>query len=504
MSQNDYAALIARTKDIALLQSVSWLLSWDQETMMPPAGAEHRARQMALLAGLAHERATSKELADLLARVEASAWLKDAGVMERGNVSEIRRVYDRAVRVPRKLVEELAHTIPIAQHAWADARKKSSFAAFRPHLEKMVSLKRDEARSLAKAPGEAALYDALLDEFEPGMTTAEAERQLDALAHGLVPIVKAIAEKGNPPLPWEGRRFPVEQQRVLCATIPNALGLDPKGTRLDVSAHPFSQRVGPGDQRITTRYDEADFVGAYFGVMHESGHGLYEQGLDPAHDGTPAGEARSIGVHESQSRLWENLVGRSRAWWRHAYAFVRALFPEALGDVDADAFYRGINRVEPSPIRVEADEVTYNLHIVMRMRIERKLIDGSLEVKDVPTAWNAEARSTLGIDVKNDAEGCLQDVHWSAGAFGYFPTYALGNMYAAQLMEAARKALPGLDDMVGRGETAPLLSWLRDNVHRRGASVRGAKLVEDATGRPPDATAFLRYVDEKFRPLYGL
>ncbi|MBI1949665.1 MAG: carboxypeptidase M32 [Deltaproteobacteria bacterium] len=501
MSEQAYQQLMARVRDASVVQSISWLLSWDQETMMPAAGAPHRGKQLALLAGLVHERLTAAATAELLQQVETSAWLKDAPAHARTNVAETRRVHDRLVRLPRALVEETARTIPVSQHAWAEARRANDFASFKPHLEKMVALKRDEARAIAVG---GDLYDALMDEFEPGARIAEVAPFLDALVDGLVPLVRAIGAKGNPALPWAGRRFPIERQRVLCGALPTELGLRPDGSRLDVSAHPFCQRIGHGDVRITTRFDEADPRGAYFGVMHEAGHALYEQGLDPAHDGTPVGEARSIAVHESQSRLWENLVGRGLPWWRHHYPLVRALFPEALHDVELDAFHRAINRVAPSLIRVEADEVTYNLHIAVRVRLERALIDGSLSVEALPGAWNDEYRRALGLTPPDDANGCLQDVHWSCGAFGYFATYALGNVYAAQLMEAARAALPMLDEAVARGDQAPLVAWLVDKVHRRGSIGRGARIIEDATGRPPDAAAFLRYIKQKYAPLYGV
>ncbi|MCC7074095.1 MAG: carboxypeptidase M32 [Deltaproteobacteria bacterium] len=501
MGEQAYQRLMDRVRDTAVVQSIGWLLSWDQETNMPAAGASHRGRQLALVAGLVHERLTASVTKDLLAEVEAAPWLQDAPPHARANVAETRRVHERLTRVPRTLVEEVARTVPVAQHAWASARRASDFALFRPHLEKMVALKRDEARAIAGSGGDP--YDALMDEFEPGARIAEVAPFLDALVDGLAPAVLAISKQGNPPLPWEGRRFPVERQRVVCGALPAAIGLSPQGSRLDVSAHPFCQRIGVGDLRITTRYDEADPRGAYFGVLHEAGHALYEQGLDPAHDGTPCGEARSLAVHESQSRLWENLVGRGRPWWRHHYPTLRAVFPEALHDVELEAFYRAINRVAPSFIRVEADEVTYNLHIAVRVRLERAIITGALAVADLPGAWNDEYRRALGLTPPDDARGCLQDVHWSCGAFGYFATYALGNVYGAQLMEAARAALPSLDDEIASGSTASLLAWLVSKVHRRGASARGARIVEDATGYAPDAAAFLRYIKQKYGPLYG-
>ena len=496
-----YAALLERARETALVGSISSLLSWDQETMMPPRGEAHRAKQMGLLAGLAHERATAPQVGALLDEIEASSWLKSADVVARGNVAEIRRVHDRLRRVPRALVEEVARTVPVAQRAWADARSKNEFASFAPHLDKILRLKREEAAALSTG-GDP--YDALLDEHEPGMKTAEMERMLDDVAAGLVPVVQAIAAKGNPPLPWDGKTWPVDVQKAFCASLAPALGLDPKGSRLDVSAHPFSSRIGIGDLRITTRYDARDPRGALFGTLHETGHALYEQGLDPAHDLTPAGEARSLGLHESQSRLWENFVGRSRAFWVHYFPVLKSFFPDALDGASFDAFFRAVNRVEASFIRVEADEVTYNLHIILRMRIERRMLSGDLSVADVPAAWNEESQRTLGVVPPDDAHGCLQDVHWSVAAFAYFPTYALGNVFAAQLMEGAAAALGDLDAMFARGDFDPLRTWLRENVHRRGAAVSGARVVEDATGRKPDASAFLRYVKRKLGPLYGL
>ncbi len=496
-----YGELIEAVRELSLVQSVSALLSWDQETMMPKGGEELRARQMALLAGLAHDRATNPKIGDLLNEVAPSAWLKDAPAATRANVAEVRRTFDRQTKLPKSLVEELARTIPVAQGAWAAARKRADFKAFLPHLQKIVALKRDEAQALSTG---GDLYDALLDEHEPGMKTADAARMIDGLAQGLVPIVRAIAARGNGPSVLDGKTFAVDKQRVLCATLPPALGLVPDQMRLDVSSHPFSQRIGKGDVRITTRFDPADLRGAFFGTLHETGHALYEEGLDPAHDGTPAGEARSLGVHESQSRLWENLVGRSRPFWRHYFPLVRSMFPEVLGGATLDDVHRAVNRVEASFIRVEADEVTYSLHIVVRMRLERRILSGDLNAQDVPAAWNEEMNRTLGIVPPNDAQGCLQDVHWSVGAFAYFPTYALGNMFGAQLFEAAQRDLPALDDDLEHGEFAPLLSWLRAKVHMRGTQASGSQIVQDATGKPPDASAFLRYVRAKYAPLYGL
>ena len=457
---------------------------------------------MALLAGLHHERATDPTLADLLAAVEGSDLVADTASAEAANVREWRRTYDRVRRMPRSLVEELARVTTVAQGVWVAARRDNDFAAFRPSLETIIALKRQEGACLAQAGGTP--YDALLDEYEPGARGADLTRLFEALRGELVPLVAAIAGSSHrtPTLPPGD--YPIPSQRIFGETVAAALGFDFERGRLDTTAHPFCSGIGPGDCRITTRFDPTDFADGFFSILHEVGHGLYEQGVDPAHAGTPMGEAVSLGVHESQSRLWENGVGRSRAFWEYWLPFARRIFREPLHATQIDAFYATVNRVEPSLIRVQADEATYNLHILIRFELEQALIGGDLAVGDLPAAWNAKYRDFLGITPPDDAAGCLQDIHWAAGLIGYFPTYTLGNLYAAQLRNRAEVDLGGLDPAIARGDFAPLLVWLRTKIHRQGQRYPASTLIEQATGATLDHHPLIRSLRDKYAPLYGL
>lgn len=540
--QRAYDELIRRAKEQALLGSCSALLSWDEQTYLPEGGAGHRSGQMALLAGLHHERATDPKIGELLGIVEGTDWTKEADSVPAVNIRELRRTYDRQVRLPRALVEELARTTSLAQAEWVAARSASDFGRFRPWLEKIILLKREEAAYLAGAGktggsnatadqsqtdsggGEGSrsssesAYDPLLDEYEPGANSADLTVLFRALERELVPLVASIAEAarrkaaeatGSATANSGGdailtRLYPRDRQQIFGETVAAAIGFDFKRGRLDVTAHPFCSGIGPGDCRITTRYDEHQFSDAFFGILHEVGHGLYEQGLDPEHYGTPMGEAVSLGVHESQSRLWENAVGRSRAFWAYWFPMARRVFREALGDVTFEAFHAAINHVAPSLIRVQADEATYNLHIIVRFELERALLAGDLAVADLPAAWNDKYRDTLGVTPRNDAEGCLQDIHWSAGLIGYFPTYTLGNIYAAQLYARAQADLGGLDEPFARGDFGGLLGWLRQNVHSQGQRFRPATLIERITGSKPDHRPLIDALRRKYGELYGI
>jgi carboxypeptidase Taq len=523
-----YDELICRAREQAMLASCSAVLDWDEQTSLPAGGAAHRSRQMALLAGLYHERATHPRIGELLAILESSTLATEPDSVEAVNLRELRRSYDRRVRLPRSLVEELAQTTSMAQSEWAAARAASDFGRFRPWLEKIVGLKREESACLAPASTSGgvadagtggSVYDPLLDEYEPGARCADLGALFAALRRDLTPLVTAIAEaaarragggagRGTPASPAGEailrRSYPIERQRIFGEAVAAAVGFDFRRGRLDVSAHPFCTGIGPGDCRITTRFDEHQFGDAFFGILHEVGHGLYEQGLDEAHHGTPMGEAVSLGVHESQSRLWENLVGRSRAFWAHWLPMARRIFREALGDVTLDQFHAAVNHVAPSLIRVRADEVTYNLHIIIRFELEQDLLSGALPVGDLPAAWGQKYRETLGVSPANDAEGCLQDIHWSAGLIGYFPTYTLGNVYAAQLFIAAQDELVGLDDAFARGDFHGLLGWLRERVHRPGQRDRATALIERVTGSAPDHRPLLEGLRRKYGELYGI
>jgi carboxypeptidase Taq len=497
-----YPELIRRFKETRLLDSVGAMVSWDQHTYMPPAGAGHRAEQMGFLAKLGHQMLTDPKTGELLAAVEGSALVKNAESDEAVNVREIRRVYDRAVKMPPTLVEEIARVTSQAQNVWALARKNSDFAGFAPWLAKVVALKRQEAQAVGY---KESPYDALLDEYEPGMTAAEVTRVFAELRHDLVPLVAAIGASGRRPRPdILTREYPVDRQHVFGEAAAAAIGFDFRAGRLDTTVHPFCTGIGPGDVRLTTRYSSREFNQAFFGILHEAGHGIYEQGLDPAHFGTPCGTAVSLGIHESQSRLWENQVGRSAPFWEHFYPRARQTFPGTLDDVSLDDFIFAINEVERSFIRVEADEATYNLHILLRFELEQALLTGNLEAADVPAAWNEKFKQLFDLTPPDDARGCLQDIHWSMGGLGYFPTYTLGNLNAAQLMEQARSDLGDLDADFRRGEFGRLKGWLNEKVHWPGQRYRPRDLVRRVTGRPLSHRPLIAYLRRKYEPLYGI
>jgi carboxypeptidase Taq len=497
-----YDELIQRIKEHGLLASCASVLGWDERTYMPPQGAAHRAEQLALLARLTHEQLTAPVIGRLLAEAEASSVVKDPEGVPATNVREIRRSYDRAVKLPKSLVEELARVTSQAEQVWQVARKTNDFPKFKPWLEKVVHLKRQQAEAIgySKHP-----YDALLDEYEPGATTEEITRTFAALRRELVPLVSAIASSSRKPRrEIVEREYPIDRQQVFGQAAAAALGFDFHAGRLDVTTHPFCSTMGPGDIRITTRYNLRHFNDAFFGILHEAGHGIYEQGLPPEHFGTPAGSAVSLGVHESQSRLWENQIGRSRLFWEHFFPRARQVFLETLRDVSLDDFVFAINTVEPSFIRVEADEATYNMHIILRFEMEQALVTGDLKPADVPAVWNEKFRQSFQLTPPSDTLGCLQDVHWSMGGIGYFPTYTLGNMYAAQWMDQVRSDLDGLDGDVRRGEFGRLKGWLNEKIHRPGQRYRAGELCRRVTGRPLSHKSLLAYLRGKYQPLYGI
>ncbi|MBL8867149.1 MAG: carboxypeptidase M32 [Planctomycetia bacterium] len=498
-TQTPYTDLMNRAKTVALLHSCSSVLHWDQQTQMPKAGATHRGEQLALLARLAHKEATNPKIRDLL--IEAESEPCDADSFEAANLREFRHAYDRARKIPPRLVEELARATAMANEAWAEARAAADFAKFRPHLETIVALKREEAAAIGWS---AHPYDALLDEYEPGASTEELRTLFAELSAGLVPLLQQLTDaKHRPDRGILEREYPIDRQRLFAESAAAAIGFDFRAGRLDTTTHPFCSGFGPGDCRITTRYNPRGFHEAFFGVLHEAGHGLYEQNLPASRFGEPAAQSCSLGIHESQSRLWENLVGRGRPFWDHFFPRLRQTFP-TVADVDPDAFHRAINDVRPSFIRVEADEATYNLHIALRFELEQALVSGDLAVADLPAAWNARFRELFGLEVPNDREGCLQDIHWSFGGLGYFPTYSLGNLYAAQFLRAARQALPDLDDAFRHGDYRPLAGWLAANIHSQGRRFRAARLCERVTGSPLSVAPFLDELRAKLVPLYGL
>jgi carboxypeptidase Taq len=497
-----YDELIRRVREEGLLTTVEALLEWDEETYMPSGGVENRSEQLALLAGLLHERGTDPRIGKLLEDVEGSNLLADPLAPAAVNVRVLRREYDRSVRMPRSLVEEVARTTALAQKAWTTARADSKFSTFRPWIEKIVELKRAEAECVGY---ENEPYDALIEDFEPGLSSAVVARLFDALRRELVPLAARIAEARRQPESGLLRRhFPRERQRAFGARVAAAVGFDLDRGRLDLAVHPSCTSIGRGDCRITARFDDRDFAGGVLTILHEVGHALYEQGLDPAHYGTPMGEALSVGMDESQARFWENRVGRSRGFWEHFFPLARDLFPESLDDVACTDFFFAVNRVSPSLIRAHADEVTYNLHVLVRFELERALVSGNLPAADLPAAWNDAYRRTLGIVPATDADGCLQDGHWADGLLGYFPTYTLGDVFAAQLFARAEAELGNLDEQFARGEYAPLVRWLGERVYRQGARYPSTRLVEVVTGSPPDHRPLVRALEAKYGALYGL
>lgn len=496
-----YETMLARWSDVAALGTAGAVLAWDQETKMPPKGQAERGRALAVLAGVQHERLTDPALADA---IESAADEVGDDEIARAQVDAARRDVTRAAAIPADLARAIAETQSRALVAWQGAKSDDDFDAFAPVLGEIVRLVGEQADALVAAGVADRPYDALLDAYEPGTTEAALAPVLTDLRDRLAPLVKAVADSGVvvDESPATGS-FPVEAQRDFGAMVAASLGYDFDAGRLDVSAHPFTTGFGPGDVRITWRADEGDLRPGLFGIMHEAGHAMYEQGLPAELAGTPVGEAVSLGVHESQSRLWENQVGRSREFWHWALPHLRERFPHTA-DIDLDALYPALHTVVPSFIRVEADEGTYNLHIIARFEIERRLIAGDVTVSELPELWATTYQELLGIRPPTASQGVLQDIHWAMGSFGYFPTYTLGNLIAAQLFDAAHRAIPDLSDRIGAGDFAPLLGWLRENVHRHGRVLSVTELVERATGAPLSSEPFLSYLTATTADVYGV
>ncbi len=496
-----YDSLVAHGRESADIGAALGLLSWDQQVMLPAAAHPGRAAQIGALTAILHRRATDPRVGDWLAACEGSELAREPGSPEAANIREWRRDFDLAVKIPEDLAVALARAASAGQRAWELARKDNDFKAFSPHLQELLELSRRKAEAIGYA-GEA--YDALLDGYEPGETAASLAPILAELRDATKALLTAVKDAPAPkPLP--AGPYPLTAQQAFVTDITRLLGLPPEASRLDVSAHPFSTLIGPDDARITVRYDEADWTKALFGAVHETGHALYSLGHDTgdARHGTPMGEFASLGVHESQSRLWENQVARSLPFWEHVLPLAVARFP-ALSGLSPEEVFAAVGAIRPGLIRVDADETTYNPHIVLRFELELALVRGDLAVRDLPGAWNEKSREILGLAAPRDAEGCLQDVHWSMGAFGYFPTYSLGNVYAACLFEAARAALPGLDAAMAAGGFQPLLAWLRANIHEKGRLSRPRDLIAAATGESPTAGPLIRHLQAKAKAVYGL
>jgi carboxypeptidase Taq len=481
--------LLARLGELSDLGHAGQIMSWDQQVVMPPRGMPARGHAVGTIQRLAHDRLVAPEL---------GALLDAAGPDDALLVRAVRRDHERARRVPGELTEAIARAGSAGYAVWLEARERNDFAHFEPALRRNIELAR---RYAACFPESEHPYDPLLDRFEPAATAAQVAALFTRLREGLVPLISQIALL--PDAPGLSGNFPIAGQREIGLEIVSAIGFDPAAWRLDDAVHPFASSPSIDDVRITSRFDDHSLTGL-FALMHETGHGLYEHGVDPALARTTLDGGVSLGVHESQSRLWENLVGRSPAFWRHWLPRLRERFPLTLRDVTVDAFVRAINVVRPAPVRVEADEVTYSLHVILRFELELALIDGTLDPGDLPAAWAAKMQQFLGISVPDDLHGVLQDIHWSEGIIGYFPTYAIGNVLAAQLWRAVRAELPGLEDEIARGEYGALRAWLREKIHRHGRTLTPPELIEQALGGPLDPAPMLEHLSTKYRALYGL
>jgi carboxypeptidase Taq len=495
MVSAEYRELLDRVKEIGTLEQAAGILTWDERTCMPPGSAPDRAKQQAVMSGIIHERLTSKEMGRLIRALKKQELSTDGAVILR----ETERKWRLASAVPGELVKEVSRAQSEAMNTWVKARAESDFGMLEPLLDKVIGLRFEVAEHVGY---EDTLYDALLDEYEPYAKSRDIDAVFARLKSMLIPLASRILDEPDLDSPVPKGKYPAEAQSAFVSGLASDMGFNMDRGRIDVSAHPFTSGACR-DVRITVRYNEADPEYVVFPAMHEAGHALYEQGFNEKYYGTPLAEGVSMGIHESQSRLWENMVGRSEAFWSYYYPKFRQAYP-AFMKMSPGAFYRHVNAVKRSYIRTDADEVTYNLHIMLRYDVERALFDGRLKTHEIPSYWNELFEKYLGIPVTDDASGCLQDIHWSGGNFGYFPTYTLGNLYAAQFWHAARDQVPGLEDGIAAGNTGALLGWLRKNVHRHGKRYDAATLVKKATGEALSEDYFIRYIKEKYGKLYGI
>ncbi|MCR9291622.1 MAG: carboxypeptidase M32 [bacterium] len=502
MSEKVLDRVIGQVRETALLQTSLAVLEWDERTGLPSSAGAYRAEQITLLSGLIHRRKTDPRLGEWLAELKESELANDPSSPQGATVARLHKDFERNTKLPVDLVKAISKAIVLGQQAWERARKADDWSQFESHMQAIFSLRRQQAERLREPEG--TLYDALLDEYEEGARARELTRVFAQLRDDLVALVQELADAGDPPRGESWRpRMSLERQRAISRWIAEQIGYDFRRGRLDETSHPFCATLGPHDCRILTRFQEDFFPSGFYGTLHEAGHGLYEQGLPTEWFGLPPGTYASLGVHESQSRMWENFVGRSQAFWKWCFPHVQSMGDHAWDAMTADEVYRDANRVQPSLIRVEADEVTYNLHILIRFEIEQELIGGSLRVADAPDAWNQRYRDYLDVEPPSARDGILQDVHWSAGLVGYFPTYALGNLYAAQLMKAANQQLGDMDLALASGEFQPLLDWLRKHVHAYGFCMHPKDLIEQASQAPLDAGALTEYLRAKLLPIYG-
>lgn len=502
-AQNDYQALFALSKKIRHLEGICHLLEWDQETYMPKDASSVRAEQIELMAGIIHAEKTGSHFHQALSSLidlDTGNIIPGLSDLEQAALKAWRRDYLKAAALPNDFVKNFARLSSESMTVWAKARKNNDFKSFAPYLEKIISLSRQKADYLGYKEHP---YDALLDLYEPEITTNEIASLFGKVKTGVTALLKEIVAAPQIDDTCLHGKFSHAKQLKLGNALLHAMGFDPNKGRLDLSTHPFSATIHPSDSRITTRIHRTSLFDSISTILHEGGHSLYEMGLMPEYYGSPICEALSLGIHESQSRLWETRIGQSKPFWKHFLPLLKKTFKGKLDNVTLDHFYRAINKVEPSLIRVESDEVTYSLHVILRFEIEKQLIEGSLKVADIPEAWNHLMQTSLGITPPNDREGCLQDVHWSMGGFGYFPTYTLGNLYAAQLFEAFAKAFPDWEKRISEGDLLFLREWLQKNIHRHGRTFQANELIEQITGQKLSEKPYLNYLSFKYKELYN-
>jgi carboxypeptidase Taq len=483
---------------IADVNYASSILSWDQETYLPPGGADFRAGQLSTLAGISHDMFTGNKTSELLKAVLAE---KNLSKEEKKNAELIEEDYLRQKKYTTAFVEEMSHAVSAAFNAWQEAKNKNDYKIFAPLLDKLIQLKKKECDLLGY---EGHPYNALLDQHERKATVAELDVLFADVRKELVPFVKKIASAKQVDDSFFYRQYNKDKQWDFGIELLKLMNFDFNRGRQDISSHPFTTTLSPSDIRVTTRINDHDLSEMVWSCIHEGGHALYEQGMLPKYYGMPMGEAISLGIHESQSRLWENNVGRSLAYWKHNFGLAQKFFPEQLKDVSVEQFYKGMNRVEPSLIRTSADELTYHFHIMIRYEIEKAIFEDKLKVDELPEYWNARYREYLGIESKDFAHGILQDIHWSHGSFGYFPTYSLGSFYAAQFFEQAKKEIKDLEKKIEEGNLSDLLKWLREKIHRFGRFYTAQELCVHVTGEKLNFSHFMRYAQNKFGTIYDL
>lgn len=491
----EYKELAQKAADINYASAV---LGWDQEVFMPEKGFEHRGRQLATLGSMAHDIVTSERYGNILSELSGRG---DLSVAEADNVRLSKEDYDKHSKVPAALVEKISMQVSKSYSVWIHARRENNYALYAPELDKMLALKKEEADFVGY---KEHVYDAMLDDYEKGATVSMLNPIFDEVKEKLPALLDKIKAASQVDDSFLRRNYPRQGQWDFSIDVLRGMGYDFEAGRQDISEHPFTTSFSPQDVRVTTRVDENDFASLLWSSIHEGGHALYEQGLSSDYYGLPLGEAASLSIHESQSRLWENCVGRAMPFWKHFYPRLQQQFPSQLNDVSVDAFYKGMNKVQPSLIRTESDELTYHFHVMIRYEVEKALFENTVSVKDLSAFWNEQYQKYLGVSATNDKEGVLQDVHWAHGSFGYFPTYSLGSFYAAQFYKQATKELNGLEAQIANGEFTDLLQWLRKGVHQYGRKYRSEELCNKLTGQGLSFAAFMEYATEKYTGIYGL